>query len=294
MGTWGVKIYQNDVSDDVRNFYKDQLRRGKTGEEITKQLIAENADVINDEDDAPNFWFALADTQWLLGRLEDQVKENALNLIENGAGVRQWIEEGHRLLAARKKAIEDLKERLLSPQPPLKKIKQYSLYKCQWKLGDVYAYPLDSPLAYETGIGGRFFLFHKMGETISHPGHIIPTVRVKITKDDILPKTREEFDALEYVQFAASDPYNSTGIYIDGKPVGGCVRNEYGEIPEYVIELLNTSKRAIPKSLTYVGNFVDVKCPAIEYIEPHGWHTGAYWKSFERVLFHRYVIFNAR
>lgn len=56
MGAWGAKLYQNDTAEDVRDFYKDQLHRGKSGQEITKELIEKYQDEINDSDDAPNFW----------------------------------------------------------------------------------------------------------------------------------------------------------------------------------------------------------------------------------------------
>ena len=78
MGAWGPKLYQDDVAEDVRDYYKDQLKRGKTNEEVTNELIEDNYDIIQDEDEAPVFWFALADTQWNLGRLLPSVKEKAL------------------------------------------------------------------------------------------------------------------------------------------------------------------------------------------------------------------------
>ena len=62
MASWGSKLYQDDVAEDVRDYYKHQLKRGKTNEEVTKELIEDNEDIISDEDEAPVFWFALADT----------------------------------------------------------------------------------------------------------------------------------------------------------------------------------------------------------------------------------------
>ena len=39
MGAWGLKIYQDDIAEDVKFYYMDQLHRGKTGEIITQELI---------------------------------------------------------------------------------------------------------------------------------------------------------------------------------------------------------------------------------------------------------------
>ena len=82
MGTWGPKLYQNDLAEEIRDYYKDQLYQGKKGEKITQDLLKQYQYVISDTDDAPVFWFALADTQWNFGRLEDMVKEQALKQLQ--------------------------------------------------------------------------------------------------------------------------------------------------------------------------------------------------------------------
>ncbi|MCI7179050.1 MAG: hypothetical protein MSA26_00335, partial [Lachnospiraceae bacterium] len=93
MGSWGPGLYQDDIAEDVRDVYKDQLYRGKTGAKITEELLEEYSDCMSDPDDAPVFWFALADTQWNLGRLEDPVKEQALYHLRDGADLRRWEAE---------------------------------------------------------------------------------------------------------------------------------------------------------------------------------------------------------
>ena len=37
MGIWGPKLYQDDFAEEIRDNYKEQLKRGKTGEQITKE-----------------------------------------------------------------------------------------------------------------------------------------------------------------------------------------------------------------------------------------------------------------
>ena len=195
MGTWGPGLYQNDLAADIRDTFKDQLKRGKIGKQITKELLAEYENEILDLDDAVVFWFALADTQWELGRLEDSVREKALFYIQNGYDLKRWQIENPKAALTREMIINRLKEKLLSSQPAQKKISQYKFYKCKWKEGDVYAYLLDSEYAKVKGVYDKYFLFHKVRETIYWPGHIIPIVRVKITKNNVLPKTKEEFEA---------------------------------------------------------------------------------------------------
>ena len=159
MGAWGPKLYQDDIAQDVRDTYKDRLRRGKTTKEITEELIEEYSEEIEDIDDGPIFWFALADIQWDYGRLLPKVKENAIKWIEDGSDIRRWEEEGTaKEVKVRKEVLEKLKNKLKSPMPEEKKVSQYRLYKCQWKIGDVYAYKMNSEYAKERGLYGMNYV----------------------------------------------------------------------------------------------------------------------------------------
>ena len=159
MGAWGPKLYQDDIAQDVRDTYKDRLRRGKTTKEITEELIEEYSGEIEDIDDGPIFWFALADIQWDYGRLLPEVKENAIKWIEDGSDIRRWEEEGTaKEVKVRKEVLEKLKNKLESPMPEEKKVSQYRLYKCQWKIGDVYAYKMNSEYAKERGFYGMNYV----------------------------------------------------------------------------------------------------------------------------------------
>lgn len=297
MGTWGPRLYQDDIAEEVRDYYKDQLHRGKTGKEITQELIAQNEYVLSDSDDAPVFWFALADTQWNLGRLEDFVKEQALYHIRDGYDVRRWEMENPKGAKERAKVLSELEHKLLSPQPVEKKVSQYKLYQCEWKEGDVYAYPLVSEYAKEKGLGGRYFLFHKIGETTYWPGHIIPIVRVKITRKTELPKDLEEFNKLEYVQTSVDrcdDPLLLVRgkSFVDGQAVVEHITDEFGFLPIYRLELLNTSKRIIPKNLIYVGNYKNVVPPQLEFVPEDISIPGFMWKYFDNIMIERYCGYN--
>ena len=180
MGAWGVKIYQDDVACDVKEEYVEALRKGISNEEITEKLIEEYTSYEDEEEEAI-FWIALSDTQWKYGRLKEEVKENALRVIENGIDLRKW-EEDSKLLEKRKQVLLELKEKLKSPQPPEKKVKGYGTpYKCEWKIGDVFAYPLKSEEAKELGFEGQYLIIIKTGETNWYPEHIIPVVKIKTT-----------------------------------------------------------------------------------------------------------------
>ena len=76
MGAWGIGLYQDDVAEDVREDYKSYLREGLNNEQAYEKIFIQYKEVINDSEDGPIFWFALADTMWELGKLNNEVKEN--------------------------------------------------------------------------------------------------------------------------------------------------------------------------------------------------------------------------
>ena len=82
MGVWGRGLYENDISDSIKTEFIEKLRLGKTIKEATEEMIDEYAECLVDIDDADCFWFALADTQWNLGMLQINVKEETLKRIE--------------------------------------------------------------------------------------------------------------------------------------------------------------------------------------------------------------------
>ncbi|MFX0549445.1 hypothetical protein ACOAKC_08910 [Hathewaya histolytica] len=273
MASWGPKLYQDDVAEDVRDYYKDQLKRGKTNEEVTKELIDDNEDIILDQDEALVFWFALADTQWNLGRLLPFVKEKALEYLKSGTNLEIWEKEAinQREYKVREKVLQELEQKLMSPMPPEKKISQYKFYKCEWNIGDMYAYKLESDYAKEKGLSNRYLLIRKACEYIWWPGHTVPIIYIQITKDETIPNSKEEILELEYIQTSRTE-----------------------EMPEYLITMVSTSKRVIPtKKLSFIGNYVDLPTPKYEYIpEDKISLIACHWSTFEKTLIDDYLMFN--
>lgn len=309
MGAWGPGLYQDDVAVEVRDYYKDQLRRGKTGAEITQVLISENKYLLSDSDDSPIFWFALADTQWSLGRLEDFVREQALYYIRIGTDIKRWEMNSAKEAKIRAKVLSDLERKLLLPQPVEKKIPQYKLYHCKWKIGDVYAYPFESEYANKKGFSGKYLLLNKVDEAIWHPGHIIPIVRVKITADGSLPVSKDEFNKVEYVQTSFSrfdplveefrvDPENLTEkefwTKVEEKKAS-YIYDDFGLLPVYRVKLISTSSRIIPKKLVWVGNFSDVSFPENEFVPGNKIEIpSVHWKDLEKTMIDSYCGHNLR
>ena len=141
MGAWGVGLYQDDVTCDIKEEYLDRLRLGFTNMEATIDVINSNMDYIADEEDGPLFWFALAETQWKYGRLLPEVKEEALKCIDSGTDLERW-KDNKKMYEKRKLVLESLALKLNSPQPPEKKVSKLVIKKANWEVGDVLLYKI--------------------------------------------------------------------------------------------------------------------------------------------------------
>ena len=155
--------------------------------------------------------------------------------------------------------------------PPEKNISQYKLYKCQWNIGDIYAYKLESDYAKEMGVFNKNIIFRKVAEYKWWPGHIIPIIYTQITKDEKIPYSKEEISTLEYIQTSRSEG-----------------------MPEYLIKMISTSKRVIPtKKLIFIGNYIDLPTPKDEYIPENKISLPAcHWSAFEKTIIDDYIMFN--
>jgi hypothetical protein len=153
MGTWGTGLYSDDTACDVRDDYLDILGDGILEPEATTKLVMDWDENVSDPDVGPVFWLALADTQWNVGRLQDRVRQEALNVIKEGSDLSRWGSE-QRTVNERKIILSKLEEKLKSPQPEIKKIKKRFISSTNWEIGEVYSFQL---------LSGSFLLFHVIG-----------------------------------------------------------------------------------------------------------------------------------
>ena len=276
MGTWGASLYANDTTADIRGDYKDKLRRGKANEEATKELINENSDVFGNAEEEPLFWFALADTQWDYGRLTPEVKEKAMFFLSQDDGSSLW-KAGLKYSDVWKETLAKLKEKLESPQPPIKKVSKYRLYSCKWKLGDVFAYRFNSDYSKQKGFDGKYVIFRKVSEDTRWPGHIIPVVQVYKWIGVHIPPL-EDLPQLDLMPslFGSTESDKLAGERSD------C---------EYRIKLISESEKAIPKdNLFLLGNIPGDDLTPFRGHDywtgycPVGWESSKYNTKFEHCI----------
>jgi len=302
MGTWGINLYEDDVTNDVKEEYINFLKEGKDNEEATK-LVIDNWKAI-DTEEIPIFWLALADTQWEYGRLLQNVKEQALKYINEGTDLARWTGD-EKQYNKRRLILNELKNRLLSKQPTKKKIVIHKPYICDWKNGDVYAYKLESKLAEEKELYGKYFILIKDDEAKWHPNHIIPVVRAKITSSSTLPSTLCEINNLEYIQISVAK-YEERYLPLSGdRPIKEQIEeldkieyhvNKYGVLEKFLFKLIITSSKHITsEKLIYLGNFPKLMLPKNEFIPYQKKNISSInSKNLEEDLIDNYLGFNLK
>lgn len=277
MGAWGTSLYANDTACDIRGDYIDKLKRGCSNDQATKELIAANKDVFGDLEEEPLFWFALSDTQWNYGRLLPEVKNKALYFLDREEELDRWEKEKER--NGWLKTRETLREKLTTEQPPIKKVSKYRFYKCEWNIGDIYAYQFNSDYSKEKCVYGHYIIFRKISETIEWPGHIIPVVQVYKWIGVELPKYEEILKLpLLNQSFFSKQLFDKGSI----KPL-------------YSIKLAAPFAKKVKKgSLCYLGNYTGMLSEEFNNkgylmsLNTVGWEGSKYNKKFEHYIIDQY------
>lgn len=269
MGAWGYKLYEDDIAADIKEVFVAALNENDNCEEITKKILTDYAEELEDSDDGPIVWFALAETQWKKGMLLDYVKENAIKHIDSGIDLERW-KDSPKQYEKRKQVLEELKTKLLSEQPPRWKKRVKKQYICPWNIGDVFAMQLLSEEAKYNNMYGRYMLLIKRDSYEEFNGDICPRFWVKCTDDDQLPKNVDDINKLKFIPSIVWNAY----VWVNG----------YLGCNSYLWGVITTSKRVIPKNLIYLGNFDNIIPPE----KDNGAAHEVYWKFVEDLFFSRY------
>lgn len=138
MGVFSPTIYGNDLAEDLKGEYSIAFAYYDVEKavEVIEEYVNKEFD-LDDEYELCNYVYSLADYMWKKGILIDSVKQRALYLIDNNVAIDEWVEAGKKEFNARLKVLIELKERLLSPLPPKKKISIKYYTKPIFQTGDV-------------------------------------------------------------------------------------------------------------------------------------------------------------
>ncbi|SMQ80559.1 hypothetical protein SAMN05444673_3922 [Bacillus sp. OV166] len=208
MGAWGVAILSDDIAEDVSFRYKDLLGDNYSNEEASRIVIEEYLNELDDEE-ITAFWLSFALIQWKLGRLQEEVKNKALQIIDSGSDRERW-EEDLKLKKKRETVLLKLKEQLNSPQPQAKKVQKRFVSDTTLKAGDAISYQL---------LSGDYIILKVIGIIEEWTGDKYPLFEVCDWKGKEIP-SKEEINDLELKKETytnGTQKLNKIAIFSSGK-----------------------------------------------------------------------------
>ena len=146
MGTWSSSITGNDTAKDLNIEYSAAFYKYGVEEALAKidnYVRTEGFDE-SDPEEWCDYYYSLADFTRKKGILTDSVRDKVLEMIDSGFGLDLWAEAGQKILDSRKNNLEKFKTKLLSPQPPRKKIKPNVYTERIFEDGDIIALQLQT------------------------------------------------------------------------------------------------------------------------------------------------------
>ena len=192
MGTWGVSITGNDTAQDLYSEYTAAFYRYEVAEALERihRYVREEMFDESDPEEWCNYYYSLADFMWKKGILTQEVREQAVQMIDGEFGLALWAEAGEKTLTARKKALAAFREKLMSPLPTKKKIKPNAHLERIFEDGDVIAVQLQTagkpyteaderPMPEEDfhALDGKFVLMQLVECFSSWSSDIVPEVK---------------------------------------------------------------------------------------------------------------------
>ncbi len=146
MGAWGTAISSNDTYVDIYGTFFDLYNGGLDVTEISKKLIADNQETINDKDDCNNFWFALAKAQWECKQLEKDIFDRVKKVVETGADLEVWrqLDADEKDIKKRKVVLDKFLADLQTERPKAKSRKKKKIRQPVFEKGDCLTFKLEN------------------------------------------------------------------------------------------------------------------------------------------------------
>lgn len=212
MGTWNAGLFSNDTTCDIKDTYMKCLEQQLSNQEAYQKTYEKYEELIGTNEEAL-FWYALADTQWNVGRLMPEVKSIALNQIAQKGGSELW-EENKRTLARWDNTLQKLKDKLTSSMPPEKTIKKpVEFDRNPWNIGDLYAYQFHTDESKEYDLFGKYIVFQKVGNVEWCDNIIFSAIQVFDRVFDAVP-TINQINGLRILPLIAPSFPHSIKEYI--------------------------------------------------------------------------------
>lgn len=176
MGSWGIKLFNNDLACDVRDTYMGLLEKQVDDENAYRLTCYEYTEIFTTNEE-PLFWLAMAHTQYKVGRLMPEVKEKALAIIVQ----EDWkqFDQNEKLKGKWIKEMEDLRNMLSSPPPKRRHFAtKQSFVTNPWNVGDIFAYKFHTKAAESAGFASKYIVFQKIADVEFYENTFFSAVHV--------------------------------------------------------------------------------------------------------------------
>jgi hypothetical protein len=178
MGSWGTGIKQSDAFLDVYDTFFDRYNNGENPADISKQITKDLSEILENEEEKHEFWFALALAQWETKCLDRNVLETVESIISTNADLKLWKNIGapESDLKKRKITLDNFLIQINSDRPKQKPRKKTKFYPPIYKDGDCIVFKLKNE-----NYGGAVILKYD-----SHPkiGHRLLTAMTRLNQKE--------------------------------------------------------------------------------------------------------------
>lgn len=237
-----MRITDFELLSDIKTEYRTLREKGQNRDMAVQTLLKryQNELTVGTDDDGLAFWIGLADAQYAVKELSQEVAEKGIVSLEQLVVTVPELDKGD---------IERRKTHYAcAPMPERKNIKKPKQFRCQWEIGDTFAYRLSGPDAEKYGVVGEYVLLRKVGEMESWDERLLPIVTVTHWTDAKLPSNEEEFQRVPLLKLSAGRLSSPKNTY------------------EYRVQIQFSREIQVKQlNLYYLGNFTSVLMPKDEF-----------------------------
>ena len=160
MGVWGTGLFSDDLACDVRDHYRQLLEDGVEDGEATRQTVEAFREYLEESSGIALLAFAV--TQSKVGRLDPDIRDRALAVLDRGADLEMWERDNPKLLSRRRAMLERARAQLTGQQPRRRRLRPPKRTSSGLAAGDVLALTLPRRVALLRVVRVRS---HRLGET---------------------------------------------------------------------------------------------------------------------------------
>jgi hypothetical protein len=159
VGTWGTDLFADDEARDIRDHYREQLEDGVEDGAATRLTLEKFKAYL--EEPGAIAMVAFAVTQSKVGRLDADIRDRAVAVLDGGADLEVWESENPKLLSKRRAVLDKARAQLTGPQPARRRLRPPKRELCGLAAGDVLAFSLPRGIALLRVVRVRS---HRLGE----------------------------------------------------------------------------------------------------------------------------------